>query len=120
MLTSEGTKVLRTKIMGAMGRPTRGPKMGKRWAAVVPTRAELEAVLAGPDLVLLAASVLAGRTLEGLVAGTDPDYRPSIYWEGPESLVLAEAYDRAQAARGDSRRAFRGGRWPQEWKGATR
>lgn len=37
------------------------------------------------------------------------NYRPSIHTDkGPEYAILANAYDHAQALRGDTRRAYRG------------
>ena len=39
-------------------------------------------------------------------------YRPSFYVEyDPRFRELADAYDKAQAERGDPRRAYRGGKW---------
>lgn len=40
------------------------------------------------------------------------NYRPSIYPRDYKHVELAEAYDVAQAARGDERRAYRGLGWP--------
>lgn len=42
-----------------------------------------------------------------------PHYRPTIMVRDPEDWALARAYDAAQAARGDARRAFTGSTAPR-------
>lgn len=58
-----------------------------------------------------------GEPLEWFVSKTHVSYRPSVYCNGDnhnygpreiaEKTIFADAYDAAQAARGDSRRAYR-------------
>lgn len=45
----------------------------------------------------------------GAMLNADGGYRPSIHpWRSLKHALLADAYDDAQEARGDDRRAFRG------------
>lgn len=66
-----------------------------------------------PDLDATARR-LTGRTLLGMVIdeGGIPTYRFSLdICSRPASVVLADAYDAAQASRGDPRRIYRMGCW---------
>lgn len=66
-----------------------------------------------PELEVTAAR-LTGRTLLDLVVdpGGIPTYRPSFYTcHRPATIALADAYDAAQASRGDPRRVYRMGCW---------
>jgi hypothetical protein len=51
----------------------------------------------------------AFRSFRELVEETHPSYRPSIDCRDAEKVALADAYDAAQEARGDARRAYRYG-----------
>jgi len=64
-----------------------------------------------PSLDMLARALTAFPDFASLVfdPGGVSTYRPSIYPDSPAHVRLADAYDRVQAARGDSRRAYRGG-----------
>ena len=55
----------------------------------------------------LTAELTAFGTFEELL-DTSPNYRPTIYPRDERHVALANAYDAAQLARGDARRAYRG------------
>ena len=58
------------------------------------------------NLDSLTRELSAFRTFQDLLDA--PNYRPTILQRTLKHVRLADAYDRAQAARGDARRAYRG------------
>lgn len=57
----------------------------------------------------LARTLASCTSLADLLGPVDPrGYFPTIYPDSADHVRLADAYDAAQAARGDSRRAYRG------------
>src|SRR5262245_20935430 len=59
----------------------------------------------------LTAKLTAFSTFQEML-DTHPSYRPTIYTTDNDHLALALAYNAAQAARGDRRRAFTGHTFP--------